>query len=129
MDAKTAEEIIVKGSMYHAIIAPGYDAQLDELVVDKDYTVVAHYPESGGIFTTAEVTYRGVRVGTVGDMTLTQDGSNNQAMLTQIGSDNAMNPTQIGNNNQLAWSQIGNNLSDLGVHQTGGQAITIVQTQ
>lgn len=49
-------------------------AQLDELVVDKDYTVVAHYPESGGIFTGAEVTYRGVGIGSVGELTLTPDG-------------------------------------------------------
>lgn len=49
-------------------------AQLDELIVDSDYTVVAHYPESGGIFTGAEVTYRGVGIGSVGELTLTEDG-------------------------------------------------------
>lgn len=49
-------------------------AQLDEMIVDSDYTVVAHYPESGGIFTGAEVTYRGVGIGSVGELTLTEDG-------------------------------------------------------
>lgn len=49
-------------------------AQLDRVVVDRSYTVVAHYPESGGIFSGAEVTYRGVGIGKVGDLVLTEDG-------------------------------------------------------
>lgn len=49
-------------------------ARLDRLVVDGAYTVTAHYPDSGGIFTGAEVTYRGVGIGTVGDLVLTEDG-------------------------------------------------------
>ncbi len=49
-------------------------AHLDRLVVDGDYTVVAHYPDSGGIFTGAEVTYRGVGIGSVGDLVLTDKG-------------------------------------------------------
>ncbi|WP_436698882.1 MCE family protein [Nocardioides sp. BYT-33-1] len=49
-------------------------AKLDRLVVDRSYTVTAHYPESGGIFTGAEVTYRGVGVGTVGELELTDEG-------------------------------------------------------
>ena len=49
-------------------------AKLDRLVVDRSYTVTAHYPQSGGIFTGAEVTYRGVGIGTVGDLVLTDEG-------------------------------------------------------
>lgn len=49
-------------------------AKLDRLVVDRSYTVTAHYPQSGGIFTGAEVTYRGVGIGTVGDLVLTNEG-------------------------------------------------------
>ncbi len=49
-------------------------AQLDKAIVDSDYTVTAHYPDSGGIFTGAEVTYRGVGIGKVGDLILTPDG-------------------------------------------------------
>ncbi|KRA30887.1 MULTISPECIES: MCE family protein [unclassified Nocardioides] len=49
-------------------------AKLDRLVIDRDYTVTAHYPQSGGIFTGAEVTYRGVGIGRVGDLVLTEDG-------------------------------------------------------
>lgn len=49
-------------------------ARLDRLVLDKSYRVVAHFAESGGIFEGAEVSYRGVTVGRVGDMVLTDKG-------------------------------------------------------
>lgn len=50
-------------------------AKLDRLVLDESYTVTAHYGDSsGGIFTGAEVTYRGVTIGKVSDMVLTRDG-------------------------------------------------------
>ena len=40
-------------------------AQLDRVIVDDAYTVVAHFQDSGGIFAGGEVTYRGVRIGQV----------------------------------------------------------------
>jgi phospholipid/cholesterol/gamma-HCH transport system substrate-binding protein len=49
-------------------------ARLDRLIVDESYPVVAHFDESGGIFTGAEVAYRGVTVGQVSDMNLTDKG-------------------------------------------------------
>lgn len=49
-------------------------ARLDQLVVDKNYAVQAHFKDSGGIFTGAEVSYRGVTVGQVSGMTLTHKG-------------------------------------------------------
>jgi len=49
-------------------------AQLDRLLVDQSYTVVAHYPESGGIFAGGEVTYRGVGIGKVTKLELTREG-------------------------------------------------------
>jgi phospholipid/cholesterol/gamma-HCH transport system substrate-binding protein len=50
-------------------------AKLDRLVFNESYTVTAHYGDSsGGIFTGAEVTYRGVDIGKVSDMVLTRDG-------------------------------------------------------
>lgn len=49
-------------------------AKLDRLILDESYTVTAHYPDSGGIFTGAEVTYRGVDIGKVSDMVLTREG-------------------------------------------------------
>lgn len=49
-------------------------AKLDRVFVDRSYTVVAHYPESGGIFVGGEVTYRGVSIGRVSDLELTDEG-------------------------------------------------------
>ncbi|HET7385635.1 MAG TPA: MlaD family protein [Nocardioidaceae bacterium] len=49
-------------------------AKLDRLLTDTSYHVVAHFPESGGIFTGAEVSYRGVAVGQVSAMRLTHKG-------------------------------------------------------
>lgn len=49
-------------------------ARLDRLVFDQSYKVVAHFDQSGGIFTGAEVAYRGVTVGRVSDMNLTANG-------------------------------------------------------
>ncbi|HEU5456543.1 MAG TPA: MlaD family protein [Nocardioides sp.] len=49
-------------------------ARLDRLVVDDSYTVVAHFADSGGMFAGGEVTYRGVRVGEVSSLELTDAG-------------------------------------------------------
>ena len=49
-------------------------ARLDRLFVDDTYTVVAHFPDSGGAFAGAEVSYRGVRVGQVDRLVLTEEG-------------------------------------------------------
>jgi phospholipid/cholesterol/gamma-HCH transport system substrate-binding protein len=49
-------------------------ARLDRLVVDESYNVTAHFADSGGIFTGAEVSYRGVTVGQVSSMKLTAKG-------------------------------------------------------
>lgn len=52
----------------------GRYAQLDRLVVDRTYGVKAEFKDSGGIFTGAQVTYRGVGVGRVSDLELTDRG-------------------------------------------------------
>ena len=49
-------------------------AQLDRLVVDDTYEVVAHFSDSGGIFAGGEVTYRGVKIGQVERLELTDEG-------------------------------------------------------
>jgi phospholipid/cholesterol/gamma-HCH transport system substrate-binding protein len=49
-------------------------ARLDRIVVDDAYTVVAHFDDSGGIFAGGEVTYRGVRIGRVDKLELTDEG-------------------------------------------------------
>ena len=49
-------------------------AQLDRLFMDTSYKVTAHFPDSGGAFEGAEVTYRGVTIGEVSAMKLTDGG-------------------------------------------------------
>ncbi|EON25348.1 MULTISPECIES: MCE family protein [Nocardioides] len=49
-------------------------ARLDRLIIDDAYTVVAHFADSGGAFAGAEVSYRGVRIGEVSEMVLTDEG-------------------------------------------------------
>jgi phospholipid/cholesterol/gamma-HCH transport system substrate-binding protein len=49
-------------------------AQLNRLVYDTSYTVVAHFRDSGGMYAGGLVSYRGVRVGQVHKLVLTRDG-------------------------------------------------------
>jgi phospholipid/cholesterol/gamma-HCH transport system substrate-binding protein len=49
-------------------------ARLDRVFFDDHYTVTAHFADSGGIFSGGEVSYRGVQVGQVGKLVLTDDG-------------------------------------------------------
>jgi phospholipid/cholesterol/gamma-HCH transport system substrate-binding protein len=51
-------------------------AQLDKAFYDDNYTVTVHFADSGGIFAGGEVTYRGVSVGTVNKLVLTDEGVN-----------------------------------------------------
>ena len=60
--------IFVLGILYAGFSLVGLDA------IRRPYVVTVDLAASGGIFTGAEVTYRGVRVGSVGDMRLTHDG-------------------------------------------------------
>ncbi|MGH3310750.1 MAG: MCE family protein [Streptomyces sp.] len=47
---------------------------LTDRILDRGYAVQAEFADSGGIFSGAEVTYRGVPVGRVGDLSLTGGG-------------------------------------------------------
>lgn len=49
-------------------------AGLGKLFGEEGYTVRMNLADSGGVFSNAEVTYRGVNVGRVGELRLTQDG-------------------------------------------------------
>jgi phospholipid/cholesterol/gamma-HCH transport system substrate-binding protein len=49
-------------------------AEVDRLFIDRTFPVTVDLPESGGIFAGAEVTYRGIAVGTVKRLTFTDDG-------------------------------------------------------
>lgn len=56
---------------------------LVDRVLDRGYTVRAHFADSGGIYSGAEVTYRGVPVGRVGDLRLTGSGGVSVALLLE----------------------------------------------
>lgn len=49
-------------------------ARLDRFFFDDSYTVVAHFPDSGGVYAGAEVSYRGVGVGKLDKLVLTDEG-------------------------------------------------------
>jgi len=51
-------------------------AQLDRAFYDSNYEVTAQFADSGGIFSGGEVTYRGVGVGKVSELELTDEGVN-----------------------------------------------------
>ncbi|WUD72043.1 MCE family protein [Streptomyces sp. NBC_00510] len=56
-----------------AYVGARYTGLVDD-VLHRGYTVRADFAESGGVFPGAEVTYRGVPVGRVGDLQLTGSG-------------------------------------------------------
>src|SRR2546423_3202665 len=62
--------IALGGVTYVAIRYVG----LQRYIGGSGYTVQAEFADAGGIFTNAEVDYRGVPIGRVGDMRLTKDG-------------------------------------------------------
>jgi phospholipid/cholesterol/gamma-HCH transport system substrate-binding protein len=49
-------------------------AHLDRAFYDSNYSVTAKFPDSGGIFAGGEVTYRGVGIGRVSKLKLTDEG-------------------------------------------------------
>lgn len=49
-------------------------AKLDRYIVDDSYEVTVHLNDSGGVFAGSQVTYRGVAVGRVDRLELTEDG-------------------------------------------------------
>ncbi|MBT2459877.1 MCE family protein [Streptomyces sp. ISL-86] len=56
---------------------------LADRVLDRGYTVRADFADSGGIYSGAEVTYRGVPVGRVGDLRLTGSGGVSVGLLLE----------------------------------------------
>ncbi len=65
--------LAVVGVIALAYVGAPY-ARLDKLFGIGTYTVHADFPDSGGIFTNAEVTYLGTPVGRVGSLQLRPDG-------------------------------------------------------
>jgi phospholipid/cholesterol/gamma-HCH transport system substrate-binding protein len=52
-------------------------------VLQERYTVNAHFRDAGGVFTNQEVTYRGITVGQVGEMEVTEDGVSIELLIDQ----------------------------------------------
>ena len=65
----------------------GTYVRIDNLLGFGQYRVTAEFADSGGIFTNAEVTYRGVPVGTVGTLSLTRAGIDVELLLDTGGPD------------------------------------------
>jgi phospholipid/cholesterol/gamma-HCH transport system substrate-binding protein len=63
--------VITVLSVYYTAV---YIVGLGQGVLDLRYKVYAQFSDSGGIFSNAEVTYRGVTVGRVGPLILTKNG-------------------------------------------------------
>ncbi len=55
-------------------VVGGQYVGLDRMLWNQPYTVTLQMPSSGGIFENAEVTYRGLAVGRVRELRLTDDG-------------------------------------------------------
>src|SRR5688500_843520 len=52
-------------------------------VLQERYTVHAQFRDAGGVFTNQEVTYRGITVGQVGEMEVTEDGVSIELLIDQ----------------------------------------------
>ncbi len=91
-------------------------ARLDRLFFDDSYRVVAHFERSGGIFEGAEVSYRGVSVGKVARLRLTDAGVD---VLLDIDNDSRRIPADTG---ALVAnrSAVGEQYVDLLPHTDGG---------
>ncbi|MFJ8911404.1 MCE family protein [Amycolatopsis sp. NPDC102389] len=66
--------VFVVIAVVSVVYAGGKYAGLDRLLGTRGYLVTAQLVDSGGIFVNAEVSYRGVAVGKVASMTLTEHG-------------------------------------------------------
>ena len=101
-------------------------ARLDKLAGVGMYTVTAQLPDSGGIFTNAEVTYQGVPVGRVGGLTLTKTGVDVALDIDSGGPDIPASATAV----VASRSAIGEQYVDLqpttssGPYLKGGDVIT-----
>lgn len=74
-------------AVFGILYVGGKYVRIDNLLGFGQYGVDVRFADSGGIFTNAQVTYRGVPVGTVGPLSLTEDGVNVRLMLDDGGPD------------------------------------------
>lgn len=52
-------------------------------VLQDRYKVIATFPDAGGVFTNQEVTYRGITVGQVGNMSVVEDGVDIELLIDE----------------------------------------------
>ncbi|TDV41390.1 MCE family protein [Actinophytocola oryzae] len=98
-----------------AFVGANY-AGLDRLFGGGTYTVRLELADGGGLFTNSEVTYRGVAVGRVGDMRLTDRGMEADLLLDDSGQDIPVDTEAVVANR----SAIGEQFVDLQPRTDGG---------
>ncbi len=82
-------------------------AQLDRVFVDRSYSVTVDLEDSGGAFSGGLVAYRGVKIGQVGELELTQDGVRAELVIENTYDD--IRPTRkavVGNRSALGEQYI-----------------------
>ena len=87
--------VLIIAGLVVSIFAGIRYVHLNRVVGVVIYTVDAHLPESGGIFTNAEVTYMGVPVGRVGTLALRSDGVTVPLILESSGPDIPANSVAV----------------------------------
>ncbi|MEV4316625.1 MCE family protein [Actinocrispum sp. NPDC049592] len=95
-------------------------AGLDRLFGATGYVVTVQLPDSGGIFTNAEVTYRGVAVGRVGQLKLVRDGVDVELQMDSSAPDIPADTKALVANR----SAIGEQYVDLQPSREGGPYLT-----
>lgn len=94
-------------------------AGLDKLLYDDGYVVRARFASAGGIFTNAEVTYRGVPVGRVGELRLTASGMEADLLIDSAGAGIPADTEAVVANRSAAGEQY----VDLRPRRTGGSVL------
>ncbi|WP_299049868.1 MlaD family protein [uncultured Nocardioides sp.] len=80
-------------------------AQLDRLVVDRSYNVTVDLADSGGSFTGSLVAYRGVKIGQVGELTLTERGVEAELVIEDTYDDIPADTTAVVGNRSALGEQ------------------------
>src|SRR3978361_1407726 len=91
-------------------------AQLDRLFYDSTYTVAAHFDEAGGIYAGGEVSYRGVGIGKVSSLKLTNKGVDVELSINKSQDKIPKNSLALGANR----SAVGEQFVDLQPQSDGG---------
>ncbi|WP_279579719.1 MCE family protein [Fodinicola feengrottensis] len=95
------------------------------------YDVTVNLPSSGGIYTNADVTYRGVSIGRVGELRLTPDGIQVDLQITNGTANIPVNARAVVTNLSAVGEQYVDlrPTSDSGPYLSNGSTIAVEQTQ